>query len=120
MTQATDNHLTQSWLDASTDALLPTPPPLVFQEPALQCEIVVVDFGAHGAVVTAERFVDGWVATLRDDESVFSDGPSMDEAISNLVDSAEEDLELLGGEDEDSLARHLVKKVRLLRYLFEG
>jgi len=60
---------------------------------------------------------DNWVASLRSDRSIFSDGDSPEEAVQNLLASAEEDLEILA-EYGERVTSYLRRKRNLLRSLF--
>ena len=70
------------------------------------------------ASVTVERYEDGsWVASLQEDETVFSTGESHPDAIGNLIASARDDLDILR-EYGDRVDPSLVGRRQLLESLF--
>ncbi len=69
-------------------------------------------------LIRLEQFEDDiWIASLEDDLSVFAEGQIQEEAISNLIDSASEDYQVLSGYD-GRMAKHLADKYRFLSCLF--
>jgi len=71
------------------------------------------------APVIAERYDDGaWVASLQEDETVFSAGESFPDALANLIASARDDLDILR-EYDDRVDPSLVGKRQLLEPLFD-
>lgn len=76
------------------------------------------EFPKRVALVSATRFHDGtWVASLADDDTVFSDGESLDDARANLIASARDDLDILR-EYGTRVEPHLAQKRELLEDLF--
>ena len=77
-----------------------------------------VDFPAKSAMVQIECYEDNnWIAFLKDDEAVFSEGDSAEEAEANLVESAREDLRILS-EYGTNLSAALLRRRALLESLF--
>ena len=75
-------------------------------------------FPGGAQIVLCELYADGnWVASLREEESVFSDGATMADAVTNMISSAREDLDILS-EYGESVTAHLRRKRQYLEGLF--
>ena len=89
------------------------------EEDAIQISHTYILFLAKfWALVRLEQFERNvWIASLEDDLSVFAEGRTQEESISNLIESAREDFEVLSGY-EGRMVKRLTDKQKFLTCLF--